>query len=163
MKTKSPTIASLDFDYVNSDIEKNFPIEAPRNTDFKVFHFDKYVTSEEAIKRIEAEGYLPATLGELLSFAKDGWDNKQTVTALGSVAKVNGNRRVPALWKFGSERVLDLDWFGGGWRERCRFLAVRNTKTLETKNSALGTSDTLTLDRAIEIVKEAGYQIAKIV
>src|ERR1700742_2101312 len=46
--------------------------------------------------------------------------------AQGSVAKVSGNRNVPALWKNGTKRNLNLNWFDNRWNDNYRFLAVRH-------------------------------------
>ena len=116
--------------------------------EFKLFHFDRHISSEDVVKEIEKEGYMPANLTELLSYSKDGWNNEDWIIALGSVAKVSGDRGVPYLDRDGAGRslYLSLDWWDRGWNGRCRFLAVRNsnsdTKTLE---KALSPSDTMTL------------------
>lgn len=155
-KIKIPSLSSLikshKFDWVNPDItEDNFPTPKEIRTDFKLCHFDRYIPSEDAIKEIEKDGYSPATIYELLSW--EGWNDKDWVVALGSVAGVDGGRRVAALYRRGSERGLDLRWFGSGWSAVCRFLAVRNSplKPSDAFDSALGTSDTLALPNTLTI------------
>jgi hypothetical protein len=150
MKYLSSLITAKKLDYVNSDIEKNFTaIEVPANTEYKLFNFNRYISSEDAIKEIEEAGWRPANISELLSW-KDWKD--EVIIALGSVGEVDGDRKVPFLDRDGSERCLNLAWFDGGWNASFRFLAVRNSQSLDT-------SDTLTLDRALEVVKEAGYEV----
>jgi len=117
-------INSNKFYWVNSNIEKNFKLEEVRNTDYKLFHFDKYVSSKYAIKEIENEGYCPANLAELLNW-KD-WNNKDWVVALGSVTEIGGGRRVAYLFRVDSGCDLDLGWFDGDWVGGCRFLGVKS-------------------------------------
>lgn len=166
MKTKTITLESLiksnNFTYVNSNITPdNFPPEKIRSTDFKLFHFNKLISSEDAVKEIELAGYLPANIYELLSWPD--WNGKDWVVGLGPSCVVDGYRYVPYLSGWGPKRNLFLDWFGHGWRDGFRFLAVRNSdaKTLETRDEVLGDLETLNLDSAIKIVKEAGYVIYK--
>ena len=42
-----------------------------------------------------------------------------------SVAKLNGNRNVPYLYRNGSNRDLNLNWRNDDWNGNYRFLAVR--------------------------------------
>lgn len=150
-----------DFSYVNPSIEENFKFEEPRNSEYKVFHFNRYISSEDAVKEIQKNGYLPATLGELLNWA-DG-NREYLVVSLGSVGKVDGDRCVPCLSRYGSRRYLGLNWWDDGWYDDCRFLAVRNLelKTSESLETELGHSDTLTLENAVKICKEAGLTVTK--
>lgn len=116
-------IAPLKFDYVNSNIVDGlFPDPKEISSDYKVFHFNKFISSEEVIKDMTVEGYRPAHAWELLGYAKEEWNNKDWVVALGSVGKVHGNRRVPYLDGDDSERRLSLGWFDcgwGSWRRNC--------------------------------------------
>lgn len=147
------------FAYVNSSIEDNFTLEEPRNSEYKIFKFDKIVTSEEVIEEIKKEGYLPATLSELLTYKGiEDW-----LIALGSVGKVDGDRYVPYLDGSVSERGLDLRWWGRDWDGNCRFLAVRNLELSpsEPLENELSTSETLTLEQAIEVCKQAGLSVTK--
>lgn len=142
---KPPSLASLKFDYVNSNIE-SIDLLPVRNTDFRVFDIDTQKSSEEVAALIEAAGYAPATLSELLCYAKDGWDGKDWVVALGQVAHVDGDRRVPYLAEGSSGRDLFLYWWVGGWDSHVRFLAVRSV----SPSSESGPLDALTLIREIE-------------
>ncbi|MDP3999303.1 MAG: hypothetical protein Q8P76_01755 [bacterium] len=121
------------FDYVNSDItEKNFQINRRPNgeAEMKVYHFNRDIDSDEAIREMDKEGYRPAELPEGLAYAKANPDEqrKYPIVLLGSLSVWRGfigDRRVPCLCGVGVERDLDLGWFCGGWDSRCRFLAVR--------------------------------------
>lgn len=122
-----------DFDYVNSDIEQNFPLTPLRSSEYKLYRFDRDITSEEAEKEMSKDGYAPATLAELLHW-KD-WNGEDWVVALGSVAMVGGGRRVPCLSRGGSERYLNLDWRGSAWPRDCRFLAVRSVSQVSAPDA----------------------------
>ncbi len=149
MKTLSQLIEEKKFDWVNSDIEKNFTAtEVPKDTEYKLFHFDRRILSEDAVKEIEKEGWRPANISELLSWKdwKDEW-----VIALSSVARVGGYRGVPYLGGFDSRRDLNLYWFGDGWFSDYRFLAVRNSvsQTLELTLKSLESR----IEKLEEVVK----------
>lgn len=149
MKTKTrrnllTLIENNKYDWVSPNItEENFPPQLESNTESRLFYFGKNITSEEAITEINKEGFSPANLYELLAW-KD-WNGTDTVIALGSVAKGRGSRRVPGLWRYGSERDLDLFWFGSGWLDVCRFLAFR--KISDSENVGAKPFDTLNLGR----------------
>ncbi len=123
------------FSYVNSDItEVNFPdvstgqAEAGISADFKVYSFGRYISSEDAIKEMEKDGYKPANLRELIAYSKNGWNGTDTVVALGQIWRGSvGGRRVPYAWGDSGERRLDLLYFERDWSGSCRFLAVRNS------------------------------------
>lgn len=141
--TITSKIKDAGFAYVNSDIDK-FEDVPSRSTNHKVFHFNRSITSEEAIKEIEKEGCVPANLSELADWHMENKKNGDWVVALGSVAGVDGPRLVPCLGEAGSGRKLGLGWFGIDWDGVCRFLAVRlGSKSLDT--SALSPYDTWTL------------------
>lgn len=148
MKNLKQLIKQNKLDWVNSNItEKNFPIQPEDNekAEYKLFNFDRYISSEDAIKEMDKDDFRPATIRELLSW-KD-WNGKDFVVGLGSVWRGGlGNRYVPILYCDGEGRVLDLGWCGGVWHGNFRFLGVRKllTKDLEPKTSK--SLDILTLD-----------------
>ena len=114
------------FGYVDPDItEANFPDLKQKKGGYKLFHFDRYISSEDVIKEMANEGFRPADLRELITW-KD-WNGKDTVVALGQTWRdSDGDRFVPYLY-FGGGRRLSLDWYDGGWYALYRFLAVRNS------------------------------------
>src|SRR3990167_8743105 len=122
MKTKNTLQQLIDpwkFDYVNSDItKKNFSLEDRSLDEYKVFHFDKYISSKEVIEEMEKEGYSPANAYELFTWKE--WNGKVFVIALGSVAEVDGARRVLCLGKCGSKPQPPPRWVDGGWGGGCR-------------------------------------------
>lgn len=163
MKTTIPKLSKLikdhKFDWVNSDITDNlFPEPETISSDFKLYHFNRYISSEDAIKEMESDGYRPANAWELLSWKE--WNKTDLVVALGSVGEVDGCRRVLYLSRGVSGRGLSLDWWDGGWTARCRFLGVRNLSS-DTRASESSPSDTLTLEAAIAKVKSEGYKVIK--
>jgi len=125
-------IANGDYDWVNDDItEEHFPREKTKGkekVDLELIHFNKSISSDNAIAELKKLGMRPATLPELLAFGA-AYTNKQRefpIVALGSAWRVwYDSRSVPCLWSGSVGRYLDLGWLGGGWRESYRFLAVR--------------------------------------
>jgi hypothetical protein len=123
-------IKKLKLDWINPDVEKNFAFEKPRSSDYKIFQFNKFLSSEEVVAEIEKAGYAPATLGELLSW---GISNRGSyAVALGSSARVIGDRFVPELWDDGGVWRLGLRWWARAWSSGRRFLAVRNNSDTST-------------------------------
>lgn len=146
------------YSYVNPYItEENFPKPDRVWNDYKVYHFDIYISSKDVIKEMQKDGYEPANLYELLE-----WDDNKTyyVVALGSAPVVDGDRRVGVLNGDDSNRKLDLFFFGGAWLDRCRFLAVRNLE-LSNSNTSPKPSVSLSLEEAIKICKENGLIVTK--
>ena len=119
------------YDWSNTDInDKNFKTShtGQKEVEMKLFHFNRYVESEEAIREMKKEGYRPAELHELLAFGAKYPDEqrKYPIVALGSVWRYwDGYRHVPYLWRDGSERNLNLNYFVLRWLGHYRFLAVR--------------------------------------
>jgi hypothetical protein len=121
-------IAAGRFDWTTPDITaKRFPITGTdiMQAEAKLFHFDRYLSSEDAVAAIKAEDpenpWEPAKIEYLLSFGTSNPDEQRRypIVALGSVARVRG---VPCLRGGGGERSLRLYWWDVGYR----FLAVRN-------------------------------------
>lgn len=130
MTTLQRLIAAGKYDGGSSDIsDQNFPIpeDFVLGADPKVYHFNRDISSEDAIREMDKDGYVPAMAWDLLDYgAKNPEEQrKYPIVGLGSVAKVGGRRRVLCLDEDGSERVLVLRWFDVDWGAHCRFLAVR--------------------------------------
>ncbi len=145
-QTLDTLIKKHKFDWVNPDItNSNFPDSERRWDDYKLFHFDRYISTEDVVFKMKNEGYVPANIHELLTWK--GWGDKDFVVALGSFARVDGNRYVACLSRSDAERSLYLYWYVGGWDDDDRFLAVRNLalEPLDTQPPALGDLDALTL------------------
>ena len=118
------------YDWTNSDItDENFPSteKGKREVEFGMFHFNKTMGSEDIIAKMKLEGFRPATMKEKLAYGEKNPEEqrKHPIVALGSVAKLNGDRRVGCLLSVGSGRYADLRYFDNGWGGGCRCLAVR--------------------------------------
>lgn len=119
------------YGYVNRNItQKNFPLDAEGKSEEEVFilHFDRNLTSEQAIAEMDKQGLRPATSTHALHFgAKHPEEQrKYPIIFLGSSWVSSGGRRiVPCLCVYGDKRKLYLGWFSGGWDADCRFAAVR--------------------------------------
>ncbi len=118
------------YDWVNPNFtQENFPI--PENfvlgADPKVFHFNRSISSEDAIKEMDEVGYKPAMIWDLLNYGAKNPEEQQKfpIIGLGSVGEVHGGRYVPYLNRCVSGRDLYLVWWDGGWDAYCRFLGVR--------------------------------------
>ena len=122
------------YDWKNDEItSKRFPITGKGVVEFegRYFHFDRNISSENAIKEIEAEDtanpWSPAKIEHVLSHGKTFPEEQRKfpIVGLGSVALVYGRRCVPVLHEGGSGRYLYLNWFDDDWDPVCRFRAVR--------------------------------------
>ena len=124
-------IAIGKYDHVNSDINaKHFPIAKHGREDVAIepVHFNRGISSDNALRELDKMGFRPATLPELLAFGEKYPDVQRRfpIVALGSVWRsLDGGRCVPYLWGVSHGRGLDLGWFEGGWDAGYRFAAVR--------------------------------------
>ena len=129
--TLADRIARGKYNWVNSDItEKHFPTNIPADYDaeYRLFHFNRDISSENAIKEMEKEGYRPAILPELLILGETQPELQKEfqIVALGSVWRDSYDHRyVPILHWYGRRRKLNLLWFELDWYGYFRFLAVR--------------------------------------
>lgn len=117
------------YDWKNDNITaKRFPVVGKGIEQFKakLFHFNRYVSPEQAVEAIKTDGWESGKIEHLLAFGEKYPEEQRRypIIALGSDAKVNGLSGVPCLDRLGAKRGLGLDWWGkdlyGGWR----FLAV---------------------------------------
>lgn len=119
------------YNWVNSDItSKNFPTTRTGKAEVvvKLIHFNRYISTNKALRELDRMGYRPAELHELIAFGAKYPDVQREfpIVALGSVWRGRfGYRYVPSLFGSGSERDFDLDWVGCGWGGFYRFVAVR--------------------------------------
>lgn len=119
------------YDRVNSDINsKHFPLKGKGKHELNatLFHFDRYIESDDAIAEMDKQGYRPGKVEELLALGEKYPDLQKEfpIVALGSVWRdPYGYRDVPCLSWYGSERDLYLSWFDDRWIADYRFLAFR--------------------------------------
>jgi hypothetical protein len=115
----------LKLDYISSGItDKNFPDDGRRGK-VEILHFNKIISSEDAIVEMKKQGMRPATLQEVLLWAKN-WNRKDSIVSLGALwANPDGGRYVPVLSEWRRGRLLHLYWFEYVWNAHYRFAAVR--------------------------------------
>jgi len=91
-------------------------------------HFNREISTDEAIRELDKMGYRPVELHELLTLGEKYPDVQLQflVVGLGSVWQgPDGSRDVPYLGRSGAGRHLDLSWIESDWSGICRFAAVR--------------------------------------
>jgi len=119
------------YDWTNDNItSKNFPTKRSETAeiDIELIHFNRDMSTDEVLAELDKKGLRPAELHELLALGEKHPDLQREfpIIALGSVwRRSSGFRSCPCLSKDGSERDLDLGWFGHEWDARCRFAALR--------------------------------------
>lgn len=112
-----------DFDLRNSNIVScNFP--NPKNgrrsgKELVLFHFGKSMFSEEAIAEMDKENCEPATIWDLLAFAKA----KPSLQRQFPIVAIEPS--VPYLYGDYDVRGVDLHDFAEIWPEHCHFLGRR--------------------------------------
>lgn len=130
-KSVEQMLADGGYDYKNSSItDGHFPRKAKGSVTItpELVHFDRFISSDDALKELSKRGLRPATMAELLAFGSKYPDLQRQfpIVALGSVWTVrSGCRGVGYLCGGASGRDVGLCWFDGGWGADCRFLAVR--------------------------------------
>jgi len=131
-KSLQDMIADGNYDWVNPAITpKGFPITAVGIVQFetKVFHFNRYISSEDAVEAITADDrrhfWEPAKIEVLLAYGT----RQYPIVGLGSFAGVLGSRYVPYLYGRGAGRGFDLRW-DVVWYGHFRFLAIRELSSL---------------------------------
>lgn len=119
------------YGWTNSDLtEKKFPVTEDQHGEWewKLFHFGRDISSEEAIRLMKEDCYDAGQIGHILTFGEKYPEEQRKfpIIGLGSVAKVCLYRLVPGLWRDGGGRALYLCLFGGDWDDDdFRFLGVR--------------------------------------
>jgi hypothetical protein len=93
----------------------------------QLLHFNRNISSEEAVRGIRDAGLEPAGIGAILAFgeALPIAQRNHPVVGLGSIAEVDGKLSAPTLWFDGERRTLDLLWLDGDWHRNYRFLGTR--------------------------------------
>ena len=89
----------------------------------------KDITQKEVDKAIKNKGYRHATIVELLIYAKDKWNGKNTILAFGAPWMQGTHQNVPYIFTYHAGRGLDLSWTGPDYTTRhprlIRFLVVK--------------------------------------
>ena len=124
-------LASGRYDWKNDDInKKNFPVKGDGTVEraLELAHYGKNMSTDAVLAAIDATGYRPATIEELLAFGAKYPELQREfpIVALGSVWRGwHGLRLVACLDDWDGERDLDLIWTHGDRYRHDRFLAVR--------------------------------------
>lgn len=141
--------------YVSSDFSKYF-----KDTEFELKSIPKFQKLPHSMNDAAIESELKpgiCDLGDVLAFL----DNPQEGTKDGySNIFYTANFVVCAFWDGGAWGVYTWGRGGHDWSGSSRVFSPA-TNSLDTQNFALGISDTLSLEKAIELIKKAGYRIFK--
>ncbi len=105
--------------------------QTPSDLEFLVKHFNRSITSDEAINEMDKLGYRPATHLDAYAFAKaqPELQRKFWIVALGSSTLRRGDRHVAVLAGDSDERLLYGRWLGLKWGATYRFLFVRKASS----------------------------------
>jgi hypothetical protein len=124
------------YDLVSSNIQSSFkldPIPADYVANTVQVHFNRGISSENAVAEMKVRKLRPANLAECLAYGQaistarklfDLGPPNYYMVCLGSSAVVSGVRRVPVLDGWDGGWHLELGQGRGGWSTRVRFLAV---------------------------------------
>jgi hypothetical protein len=123
-------IAAGKYDWVDSGIAPaKFPVAGKGIIRFKpkLFHFSRYISSEDAVAAIEKEKFLPAKHEHGCAFGAANPDEqrKYPIACLGSSARVSAVLRVVCLGRGDAKRYLSLSYLRGDWDDPWRFLGVQ--------------------------------------
>lgn len=120
------------YDFVNDDITaEHFAVEGEGKHKVAVtlFHFNRYIESDEVIAEMDRQGFRPDNIEELLALGEQHPELQRMflIVGLGSVwLNSNGKRNVPSLYENSNcNRGLDLPWFDYGWGGDYRFAGAR--------------------------------------
>ncbi len=155
-KTLEQMIAEGKYEYrINDDIKtKNFPLPVKligKKIDgiYKIYFFNESISSEDSIRRIAEDGYLPATLPELLKFGEINPEMQRQfpIFALGSNFQYgNSKYEIPVLTTYDFKRRLNLYERPLSWSNTFGFLVVRpNDGILPVPKSKLDLKDVIGL------------------
>lgn len=134
-KTIKQAIADGRYDQKNGNITaENLPISKEMVGTgtvvyAKLFHFNRHISSDDAISKMDEAGYRPANLMELLTLGILFPESQRQflIVALGSIWRdSHDDPCVPLLNITKSKRELDLGWFNESWwNANYRFLAIK--------------------------------------
>lgn len=128
-KSLDEMVAAGNYDDVDSNINwKNFLVwRGEAQIETVLIHLGRGTHSDEVLGELERRDLRPGTLVELLAFGEQYPDQQcnYAIIALGGVSWTGKpSSRVGSLRGRPGCRVLRSYWYGDGWGEDCRFLAV---------------------------------------
>ena len=123
-------IAAGRYDRINPYITpKRFRVEGTGTKFFRtrLFHFDRYVSSEMVVAAMQKGTFAPATLVHGLAYAAIFPYRQRTfpIACLGSSARWNGDRDVVCLGGDAAARGIDLGYWDSDWGGLWCFLGVQ--------------------------------------
>jgi hypothetical protein len=129
-QTVEELVKAEKFNWSNDIVSKNFPKPAngqKSEREIVLFHFNKGMFTKTIIAEMDKAGYKPATIWDLLGLAAKEPDlqRKFSITALGSICRIDGACLAAFLGGNSCERMMDLDDISIHWDDDCRFAAVR--------------------------------------
>lgn len=119
------------YDWKNDDITSDhFPSAEKGQVGVTIYlmNFNRNISSEDAIREMEAKDFRPATLKELLALgaAQQDLQIKDWIVVLGSIwRRPAGDANVPYLRSNEGNRRLSLLCWAGDWSWDWQFAAVR--------------------------------------
>jgi hypothetical protein len=119
------------YDWINNDITSDhFPITGTgqKEEEITLFHFNRSISSDDAIVEMAKKGFRPADPPEILALGAEHPELQKQfpIVALGSPWRDPGGlRHVVYLDRDDARRPLDLVWFERDWIGDWRFAAVR--------------------------------------
>jgi len=121
-------IEASHYDWVSDAVnERNFLwSELVPGFGLKLYHFGHTVSLEDAVAAMDADGYRPGKLVDLIDYgAKNPEEQrKYRIIALGSIGHVDGHHHVACLGEWRGKRILYPVFFADDWDGTYRFLAV---------------------------------------
>lgn len=138
--------------YGDYDIANTSPKKIEGKLEF--FTIGKYISDDELEKEYKSRRLIPADLYTLCE--KNDFENDFVATHW---KDADGKWYFAAFYLWRGERSVDVDRRDRDWNGRWWFAGVRKSSVIESSEL----SDTLTLEKAIEIVKKEGYIIYKTV
>ena len=133
-KSLGDMILSGNYVEVNPNISAvNFPLGFSQiivDTEIILVSFDHNISSDDVVEELAKLGLEPAKLEHAAAFgAKYPLAQcEHPIAFLGSIwTDDNGDRQVPCLGNWGSERMLDLSGWTNMWPREYRFAAVRKS------------------------------------
>jgi len=154
--------------YVNDFYtEKNFPQpEKLRTKNVKVIEMSQSFSSKEALAEMKRQGCTPMNVWELVKWVQDGNAEKgkwyMAVDEKDKLLYANGYHRVPYVGAYSDgDFEFNLGDFEDDWPADDCLVCFCDSPLGSRSLSEVKSSDTLTLDRAIGIVKMAGYKVIK--
>lgn len=108
-----------------------YPIPKRINNSYVLFSFSIPLSSVEVVQKIEEKNCLPANSHELLWWY--GWNEHDSVAAMGSEVKIHGSREVLLLHGSGNGWRLILRCIERQWDAGTHFLAVQKENKLSLR------------------------------